>query len=92
MAVVGVGGDDLPVLPDRRDISTFLVVLLDLKYGGEDDVVVEGVVERIGFTSVQPVLDNPEHVVIADDSSVVSCNPNPRHRIKAIRLRKEMII
>jgi hypothetical protein len=38
---------------------------------------------------VQPVLDNPEHVVAADDTSVVSSNPNSCHCIKPISLPKE---
>jgi hypothetical protein len=65
------------------------MMLLDLIGCWEYDIVVQGVVEWIRFSSVQPVLDNPEHVVAADDTSVVSSNPNSCHCIKPISLPKE---
>ena len=65
------------------------MMLLDLIGCWEYDIVVQGIVERIRFSSMQPVLDNPEYVVAADDSSVVSCNPNSCHCIKPIRLQNE---
>ena len=80
--IVGLG-DDLHVSP------MFPTMLLDVVECWEYNVVVQRVIERVRFSGVQPVLDDPEHMATADNSPVVSSNPNSCHGIKSIRLYKK---
>lgn len=90
LCTVVSGGDDLPFLFEWCDLDTFLLVALHLKCCGEDNIIIERIVVWVCIC-IQPVLQDPEYMMVAQYSSVFSRHTHPCFCLESIRLQNKPV-